>query len=75
MKEINYNFDDCPEREGYGSLKWDKYKRRDVLPLWVADMDFRSAPEIIEALQSRLDHGVFGYTIPCLLYTSDAADE
>ena len=64
MKEINYNFDDCPEREGYGSLKWDKYKRRDVLPLWVADMDFRSAPEIIEALQSRLDHGVFGYTIP-----------
>ena len=64
MKEINYNFDDCPERKGVGSLKWDKYKRRDVLPLWVADMDFRSAPEIIEALQSRLDHGVFGYTIP-----------
>ena len=64
MKEINYNFDDCPERKGFGSLKWDKYKRGDVLPLWVADMDFRSAPEIIEALQSRLDHGVFGYTIP-----------
>jgi len=64
MKEIRYNFDDCPKREGSGSLKWDKYKRRDVLPLWVADMDFRSAPEIIEVLQSRLDHGVFGYTIP-----------
>lgn len=64
MKEIKYNFDDCPERKGFGSLKWDKYKRGDVLPLWVADMDFRSAPEIIEALQSRLDHGVFGYTIP-----------
>ena len=59
-----YNFDTCPERTGYGSLKWDKYKGRDVLPLWVADMDFVTAPEILEALQQRLDHGVFGYTIP-----------
>lgn len=59
-----YNFDNCPERSGYGSLKWDKYKGKDILPLWVADMDFTSAPEIIEALQLRLDHGVFGYTIP-----------
>ena len=64
MREINYNFDDCPMREGFGSLKWSKYNQRNVLPLWVADMDFRSAPEIIEALQLRLDHGVFGYTIP-----------
>ncbi|MEC8333406.1 MAG: PatB family C-S lyase [Verrucomicrobiota bacterium] len=64
MEELIYNFNDCPDREGFGSLKWDKYKRMDVLPLWVADMDFRSAPEIVEALQSRLDHGVFGYTIP-----------
>ena len=59
-----YNFDTCPERTGYGSLKWDKYKGRDILPLWVADMDFVTAPEILEALQHRLDHGVFGYTIP-----------
>ena len=59
-----YNFDSCPERTGFGSLKWDKYKGRDVLPLWVADMDFVTAPEILEALQQRLDHGVFGYTIP-----------
>ena len=59
-----YNFDTCPERTGYGSLKWDKYKGRDILPLWVADMDFVTAPEILEALQQRLDHGVFGYTIP-----------
>ncbi len=61
---MKYNFDTCPDRKGYGSLKWDKYKDRDVLPLWVADMDFASAPEIIDALQQRLDHGVFGYTIP-----------
>jgi cysteine-S-conjugate beta-lyase len=60
----HYDFNICPNRKGFGSLKWDKYKGRDVLPLWVADMDFISAPEIIEALQSRLDHGVFGYTIP-----------
>ena len=59
-----YKFDSCPERTGYGSLKWDKYKGRDVLPFWVADMDFVTAPEILEALQQRLDHGVFGYTIP-----------
>lgn len=59
-----YNFDSCPERAGFGSLKWDKYKGRDILPLWVADMDFVTAPEILEALRERLDHGVFGYTIP-----------
>lgn len=64
MNEAKYNFDNCPERQGYGSLKWDKYKGRDILPLWVADMDFHSAPEIVDALQARLDHGVFGYTIP-----------
>ena len=59
-----YKFDTCPKRTGFGSLKWDKYKGRDILPLWVADMDFVTAPEILEALQQRLDHGVFGYTIP-----------
>ena len=64
MKSTGYNFDTCPDRNGYGSLKWDKYKDRDILPLWVADMDFITAPEIITALQQRLDHGVFGYTIP-----------
>ena len=64
MINTNYNFDTCPDRNGYGSLKWDKYKHRDILPLWVADMDFTTAPEIIAALQERLNHGVFGYTIP-----------
>jgi cystathionine beta-lyase len=59
-----YDFDTCPERTGFGSLKWDKYKGRDILPLWVADMDFLTAPEILDVLQERLDHGIFGYTIP-----------
>jgi cystathionine beta-lyase len=64
MTPTPYNFDSCPERSGYGSLKWDKYAGRDILPLWVADMDFTTAPEILDALQQRLDHGVFGYTLP-----------
>ena len=58
-----YNFKDCPPRHQTGSLKWDRYPA-DVLPLWVADMDIETAPEIIEALKKRLDHKVFGYTIP-----------
>ena len=64
MTDTPYNFDTCPDRNGYGSLKWDKYKGREILPLWVADMDFTTAPEIIAALQQRLDHGIFGYTVP-----------
>lgn len=64
MTNFEYDFDSCPDRKAYGSLKWDKYKDRDILPLWVADMDFKAAPEILSALQARLDHGVFGYTIP-----------
>ena len=64
MPQPTYNFDTCPSRKGFGSLKWDKYKGRDILPLWVADMDFITAPEILDALQVRLDHGIFGYTIP-----------
>ncbi|CAA6692325.1 MULTISPECIES: MalY/PatB family protein [unclassified Lentimonas] len=64
MTDTHYNFDTCPDRTGYGSLKWDKYKGRDILPLWVADMDFTTAPKITAALQQRLDHGIFGYTVP-----------
>ena len=56
-----YNFDQCPPREGTESVKWDLYPG--TLPMWVADMDFRIAPEIQEPLQKRLDHGVFGYEL------------
>jgi len=59
-----YNFDQSIDRRHTGSLKWDKYAGRDVLPLWVADMDFASPPEVIKALQARVDHAVFGYTVP-----------
>ena len=61
---MNYDFNTCPDRAGSGSLKWERYAGRDVIPMWVADMDFTSAPEIIEALHERVTHGVFGYTVP-----------
>lgn len=56
-------FDEIPERRGSGSYKWDSSPDGDVIPLWVADMDFRTAPVIIDALKRRVDHGVFGYTL------------
>ncbi len=56
-------FDTCPGREDTDSLKWSRYRGRDVLPMWVADMDFRCAEPIIEAMRRRVDHGVFGYAV------------
>jgi cystathionine beta-lyase len=57
-----FEFDRILDRRGTGSLKWDRYIGRDVLPLWVADMDFAAPPPVIAALQERAAHGVFGYT-------------
>ena len=56
-----YNFDKVLDRSNSNSEKWAKYAGRDILPMWVADSDFEVAPEIIEALQARVKHGVFGY--------------
>lgn len=61
---MNFDFDHPPDRHGTDSQKWQKYAGRDVLPLWVADMDFKSPPAIIEALHRRVDHGLFGYARP-----------
>lgn len=58
-----YNFDEIVPRRGSGSYKWDSACAKDKMPLWVADMDFKAAPCIIRAMQQRLDHGVFGYTL------------
>ncbi|MBS1154368.1 MAG: aspartate aminotransferase [Proteobacteria bacterium] len=59
---MHYDFDRVIDRAGTASLKWEKYAGRDVLPLWVADMDFAAPPEVIEALHARINHGVLGYT-------------
>lgn len=64
-----FDFDTPIERRETSSLKWERYAGRDILPLWVADMDFRSPPSVIEALHRRVDHGVFGYTLPSAALT------
>ncbi len=56
------NFDELTERRGTGSYKWDTPDDPEVLPMWVADMDFMTAPAIIDALHRRVDQGIFGYT-------------
>ncbi len=57
-----FDFDRLIDRRSLPSEKWGRYAGRDVLPLWVADMDFAAPPAVIEALHRRIDHGVFGYT-------------
>ena len=69
-----YNFDELITRRGTNSLKWDSAGHADVLPMWVADMDFRTAPVLIEALRRRVEHGIFGYTqVPPTYYEAVAA--
>lgn len=58
---ILFDTDVC--RRGSGSYKWDSASDAGVIPLWVADMDFRTAPCIIQALRERVEHGIFGYTL------------
>ncbi len=57
-----FDLDTVIPRRNTGSYKWDSAEDPQTLPLWVADMDFRTAPAIIEALQKRVGHGIFGYT-------------
>ena len=59
-----FDFDRVIDRRATASVKWDKYGGADVLPLWVAELDFASPPAVIDALKVRVDHGIFGYTHP-----------
>ena len=59
---MKYDFDQPVRRRGTDSYKWDSAANGDVLPMWVADMDFRTAPAVVEALGRRVEHGIFGYT-------------
>ena len=75
---MEYEFRSITRRRGSGSYKWDAVPPfpvsgdgDDIIPMWVADMDFRVAPFIIEALRKRVDHGIFGYTsVPESFYRS-----
>lgn len=74
MKPERYNFDEVFDRKGTDCEKYDHLKphfgREDILPMWVADMDFQAAPEIIEAAQACCRKGIFGYT-----YRTDEAKQ
>ncbi len=59
---MEYDFSRPTERRGTDSYKWDSAPETDIIPLWVADMDFETFPCITEALQRRVAHGIFGYT-------------
>ncbi|MER0439962.1 PatB family C-S lyase [Emticicia sp. W12TSBA100-4] len=59
---MTYDFDELIDRTNTDSFKWDKYKDRDIIPLWVADMDFKAAPPILKALEDVTKHGVIGYS-------------
>lgn len=60
---MNYNFDEIIPRRGTNSIKWDKVADDHVLPMWVADMDFKTPPEVITALSKKVEQGIFGYSI------------
>lgn len=64
-----YDFDEVIPRRGTNSYKWDSAGDAEVLPMWVADMDFRTAAPVVEALERRARHGIFGYTkVPAAYY-------
>lgn len=68
---MTYNFDKPTKRRGTNCVKWDEMPNEETLPLWVADMDFETAPAITEALRKRMEHGCFGYTfVPESYYTA-----
>jgi cystathionine beta-lyase len=64
---MNYNFDEWIDRTGTSASKWDtiesRYAGKGVIPMWVADMDFKSPQPVIDALVKRAEHGIFGYTV------------
>ena len=60
---MTYDFDKIIDRRGTNCVKWDELSQPDIIPMWVADMDFETAPCIIEALRQRMEHGCFGYTL------------
>ena len=60
---MKFDFDELVARRGTGCVKWDECPNDEVIPLWVADMDFKAAPAILDAIRKRAEHGVFGYTV------------
>ena len=63
MSRSAFDFDEPVDRRGTWSARWEKHAGRDVIPLWVADTDYRAPPAVLEALAARVAHGVFGYSV------------
>lgn len=63
MMSSEFDFDSPVDRHNTDSLKWEKYRGRDIIPLWVADMDFRTPPAVISALGKKIDQGILGYGV------------
>ncbi|MCH5219020.1 MAG: pyridoxal phosphate-dependent aminotransferase [Muribaculaceae bacterium] len=72
--KTKFDFDTPVNRRNTDSLKWDDCPDCEVLPLWVADMDFRTSPAIIDAIEKRAAHGIFGYTHPGKVYYQAVRD-
>lgn len=72
MTTNSFDFDSPVDRRNTASVKWDRYKGKDILPLWVADMDFKAPPAVLDALHRQVEHGVFGYTYPSEELTATA---
>ena len=71
---MQFDFDEMVPRRGTNCVKWDSAVEPGVLPMWVADMDFRTAPAIVDALRRRVEHGIFGYTrVPDAYYEAVAS--
>lgn len=60
---MEYNFDEIINRTHTSSMKWEKYRDRDIIPMWVADMDFKVPQPVLDTLQQSIEHGIFGYTL------------
>lgn len=61
---MTFDFDRHIDRRNTSSLKWELYRDRDVIPMWVADMDFAAPPAVLDAMQRRIEHGVLAYSVP-----------
>lgn len=69
-----FDFDRVIDRRQSDSIKWSKYAGRDIIPLWVADMDFSAPPAVLDTLHRRVEHGVFGYAAPWPSLVSSVLD-
>ena len=61
---MSFDFDTPIDRSGTWAMRWERYAGQDVIPLWVADTDFRAPQSVLDAFSARIEHGVFGYSAP-----------